>query len=186
VELIGLYLVACYLLVVAGLGKAVRPDAATRALAALPVNRWPVKWVRRLVRAGSLAELALGLVALAIPGSPAPWLAAASYAGFAVVVAYARSSGGSLASCGCFGTPDTPATLLHVAVDVALCAAAVGFAVAHPAGSMLQVLAHQPADGVPLVTVSALAAWLAYLVVSVLADLQAARDLTSITLGRRP
>ncbi len=34
------------------------------------------------------------------------------------VVAYARSRGGALASCGCFGTPDTPATLLHVVVDL--------------------------------------------------------------------
>jgi hypothetical protein len=175
VELIGLYLVASYLLVAAGLGKAIRPDATARALAALPVNRWPVRWVQRLVRVGSLAELSLGLVGLAFPGSGVAWLVAASYAAFAAVVAMVRSSGGSLASCGCFGTPDTPATTVHVAVDVALCAAATGVAVAHPAGSMLRVLAHQPAAGVPLVAVSALAAWLAYLAVSALSDLQAAR-----------
>jgi hypothetical protein len=184
VELIGLYLVACYLLVEAGLGKAIRPDATARALASLPVNRWPVRWVQRLVRVGSLAELCLGLVALAFPGSPAAWLVAASYAAFAAVLALVRWSGGSLASCGCFGTPDTPATALHLVVDVALCAAAAGVAADHPAGSMFRVLAHQPAAGVPLVAVSALAAWLAYLAVSVLADLQAARALASVRFGR--
>jgi hypothetical protein len=185
-ELIGLYLVACYLLVVAGAGKAIRPDDTARALSALPRNPLPMTRMRGLVRAGSVAELSLGLAALIVPGPPTAWLVAGSYAAFAVVVAYTRSAGGALARCGCFGTPDTPATALHLAVDVTLCAAAAGVATAHPAGSLLRVLAHQPAHGVPLVTVSALAAWLAYLAVTALADLQAARALTSITSRRHP
>jgi hypothetical protein len=185
-ELIGLYLVACYLLVVAGAAKAVRPEATVLALTALPVNRLPLRWVRPLVRTGAGAELALGLMALAAPGPVTAWLVAASYAGFAVVVAYARSTGGALASCGCFGTPDTPATALHLAVDVGLCGAAAAVALAHPAGSMPALLAQQPAHGIPLVALSGLCAWLVYLAVSALAAVQAARALTSISFRRRP
>ena len=51
-----------------------------------------------------------------------PALVAGSFAGFAVVVAFARHRGGAIASCGCFGTPDTPATLVHVAVNTGLAA----------------------------------------------------------------
>ncbi|MGH9079945.1 MAG: MauE/DoxX family redox-associated membrane protein, partial [Acidimicrobiales bacterium] len=117
-ELTGLYLVACFLLIVAGAGKAARPDDTARALVALPRTRLPLNWVRSLVRMGSVAELSLGLAGLLVPGPTVVWLVAASYALFATVVAYTRWRGGALASCGCFGTPDTPATALHVVVDL--------------------------------------------------------------------
>jgi Methylamine utilisation protein MauE len=184
VELIGLYLVACYLLVAAGAAKAVRPDGTARALAGLPANRLSMSWMRRFVRAIAVAELACGLVALAVPHPAVAWLVAVSYAAFAVVVVYVRKSGGALASCGCFGTPDTPATTLHLVVVVVLCAAAAAIALAHPAGSMLGILARQPGEGAPLAAASALAAWLAYLAMVALADLQAARALNPVSFGR--
>ncbi len=184
-ELIGLYLVACYLLVVAGAAKAIRPDGTAVALAALPANHLPVRWVRRLVRVGSVAEMTLGLVALAAPAPGAAWLVAACYVAFGLTIVYVRSTGGVLASCGCFGTPDTPATVLHLAVDVGLAAAAAAVALAGPAGSMLRVLAHQPAHGAPVAIVSGLCAWLAYLAVSALADLKMARALISISFRRQ-
>ena len=83
-ELIGLYLVACYLLVVGRRGQG-RASRRTRpaALAALPVNRLSLRRVRWFVRIGSVAETALGLVALAAPGPLVAWLVAASYAAFA-------------------------------------------------------------------------------------------------------
>ena len=91
-----------------------------------------------------------------------------------------------MASCGCFGTPDTPATMLHVLVDLGLAAAAGCVAAAQPSGSMVSILAAQPLDGVPLVAVSALAAWLTYLVISALAGLQAARRLTAVSHRSEP
>jgi hypothetical protein len=97
-----------------------------------------------------------------------------------VFVAHARSAGGAIASCGCFGTPDTPATMAHVTVNAALAVAAAMVAWTAPSGTLVSVLSHQPLHGVPLVVVSALCAWLAYLVVSVLAALQAARSLTGV------
>ncbi len=76
-----------------------------------------------------MAEAVLGITALVLPR---PWwagLVALSYVVFAGFVAYARSTGGAIASCGCFGTPDTPATLVHVVIDgvLALSAAAVAW-----------------------------------------------------------
>lgn len=185
-ELIGLYLVAGFLLVAAGAAKVARPDDTARALGALAVDRVPIRLVGSLVRAGAVLELALGLAALALPRPPVAWLVAAVYAGFAGLIGYVRSRGGALASCGCFGTPDTPATRLHLGVDIVLSASAAVVAVARPAGSLPALLARQPAHGVPLLAVSAVAAWLAYLAVSRLADLQAARALTAVSFRRGP
>jgi hypothetical protein len=178
-ELIGVYLIACALLVVAGVAKLVRPDDTARALAALvPL---PLARIRGLVRVGATAEAALGLVALAVPQTVSATLVAVSYGAFALFVAYARAKGGATASCGCFGTPDTPATALHAVVDLGLAAAAVAVAVAAPTGSIVSILAAQPLHGLPLALVSAIGAWLVYLVVSVLAQLRAARQLTGVT-----
>jgi hypothetical protein len=184
VELIGLYLVACVLLVAAGTAKAVRPTDTARSLAA--VVHLPEGTVRTAVVVGSMAEAALGTIALLYPRTASACLVAASYAVFAVVVASIRSRGGAIASCGCFGTPDTPATIPHVVVNACLSLSAVAVAVAGPSGSILSVLSSQPLDGVPLVMGSALGAWLAYLVISALSRLQAARRLTAVSFGARP
>jgi hypothetical protein len=178
-ELIGLYLVACALLVAAGIAKALRPTDTAHALAAMvPIPQERIRW---FIRIGSAAEAAVGAVAILYPCAESAWLVALSYAAFAAVVAYARSKGEAIASCGCFGTPDTPATLLHVMVNVGLALSAAAVAMAGPTGSIFSLLARQPFSGLPLIVVSALCAWLTYLAISVLAALQAARRLTAIS-----
>lgn len=178
-ELIGLYFVACILLVAAGAAKAARPDDTARAVSVL-VPRHP-RGLREVVRAGSLAEAALGAVALSFPRTGLAAAVAASYLLFAVFVAIARHKGGPIASCGCFGTPDTPATGLHVVVDLVLAVSAAGVAAAGIRGSIASILAAQPLHGVALLMASALGAWLTYLTVSVLASLRAARRLTGVS-----
>ena len=181
-ELIGPYVVACTLLVVAGAMKAIRPEDTARAVTQMvPL---PIARLQPVIRLGAMVEASLGLVALALPRTVTAALVAASYLLFAGVVAYARAKGGAVASCGCFGTPDTPATLLHVIVNLGLAGAAIGVAVAAPAGSIVSVLATQPWAGVPLVAASALCTWLTYLALSVLAALHAARRLAGATSGR--
>ena len=178
--LIGLYFIAAGLLVAAGTAKAVRPDDTARALPAL-IPGGPVpsqRWLRRAVRVGALAEAVLGLIALAAPRPLTAALVALSYASFAAVVAYARARGGMLATCGCFGRPDTPATRLHVVVNLALGGAAAAVAVDAPGGgSVAGLLAHQPWAGAPLVFVSAVGLWLTFLALSALAALEGARRL---------
>jgi hypothetical protein len=176
VELIGLYLVAAGLLCVAGVGKAARPDDTARALApwlpgppGLPVMRW-------IVRTGALAEALLGAIAIAFPRPVTAALVALSYLGFFGVVAVARRRGGPLATCGCFGRPDTPPTGLHLVIDMALAFAAAGVALRAPDhGTIATQLSQQPGAGVPLVFVSAVGLWLTALALSALAALTAAR-----------
>lgn len=183
-ELIGLYLIACSLLVVAGVAKAIRPSDTARALSGvLPIGLRPMTV---MVRVGSGAEAALGAVALVRPGPASAGLVALSYAAFSVFVAYARSRGGTIASCGCFGTPDTPATVVHAVINVVLALSAAAVAWAAASGSTASVLSRQPLHGWPLVAVSAVGAWLVALTISRLAVLQAARRLTAVSFDRRP
>jgi hypothetical protein len=181
-ELIGLYLMACALLVGAGLTKVVRPRDTARSLAELVPVRFAT--MVTVVRMGALAEVLLGGVALAVPRTVPAALVAVSYALFAGFVLYARATGGALASCGCFASPDTPATLLHVVVNIMLAVSAGAVALAGQTGTLGSVLDHQPLHGLPLVGASGLGAWLCYLALSVLADLHAARALVGATFSR--
>ncbi len=180
-ELIGPYLAACLLLVVAGASKVVAPmDTARAVTGVLPL---PLRATRVLVRLGALVELVLGLVALARPSPLAAGLVAASYVGFAAFVVLVRARGGPLATCGCFGTPDTPATRTHVAVTLGLGVSAAAVSASVSSGWITGILAGSPWRGVPVLLLSALCAWLAYLAMARLAELGAVRRLLGITRG---
>ena len=175
-ELIGLYLIAAGLLVAAGAAKAARPDDTARAVAALLPGSVPFGLLRWTVRVGAVAEAALGAVAVALPRPLTAGLVALSYVCFAGVVAYARRRGGALATCGCFGRPDTPPTALHLVIDLGLAGAASLLAAGAPAhGTLVTQLAGQPWAGFPLLFVSAAGLWLTALALSALAALTAAR-----------
>jgi hypothetical protein len=181
VELIGLYLVATWLLIVAGIAKASRPDDTARALSDLvPVRARGLITQRRLraaIRGGAILEVALGLAAMAFPRPVTAGLVAMSYALFGGVVLYARARGGALSSCGCFGRTDTPATTLHVVIDLVLAGACLAVALSTPSGggSLVGLLRHQPLAGVPLVFVSAVGLYMVYVVLAVLPALEGAR-----------
>jgi hypothetical protein len=177
-ELIGLYLIAAGLLCVAGVAKAARPDETARAMATLLPGPPPLLVMRWLVRAIAVGEAALGAAAIAFPRPVTAALVALSYAGFFGVVAYARLQGKPLATCGCFGRPDTPPTALHLMIDVALAAAASAVALGAPRnGTLATQLAHQPWAGLPLLFVSAVGLWLTVLALSELTALVAVRRL---------
>jgi hypothetical protein len=180
--LIGLYFVACGLLVAAGAAKAFRPADTARAIVLLVPERLPLspslRLARDTVRVGAVAEAALGSVALLFPRPLTAALVAASYAVFVCVITFARTHGGALATCGCFGRPDTPATRLHVIVNSVLFATAAFVALRPPdASSLFTVLDHQPWLGLPLLFVSGAGVWVTYLALSPLAALEAARRL---------
>ncbi len=178
-ELIGLYLVACVLLIAAGLAKAIHPADTARALTGLvPLPPRPLEIA---VRTASVGEALLGAIALAVPRSVTAGLVAASYLAFAAVVAVLLRRGGAIASCGCFGTPDTPATAVHVAIDLVLAVSALSVALDGPTGSIGPLLRAQPLDGVPLVVASALCAWLTFLALSTLSQVEGARRVLGIS-----
>jgi hypothetical protein len=186
VELIGLYLVAAGLLVVAGVAKARRPDDTARAVVTGLSARGArgggralsLRPVRRCVRTLALAEAALGLAALILPRPVTAALVAFSYAAFTVVVVLTRRRGGPLATCGCFGRPDTPPTSVHVFLTLLLAVGAATVAATTPVhATVYSALAHQPWAGVPLVFVSAVGVWLSLQALSALAALEGARRL---------
>jgi len=177
----GPFLAACALLLVAGVAKLVRPMDTARALVTVvPV---PLRAGRALVRTGASAEAVLGAVALAHPSPLAASLVAVSYLGFAGFVTLARARGGPLATCGCFGNPDTPATRTHVVVTLAFAASAVVVAVSGLSDWLPTLLAGQPWHGVPLALLGLLCAWLAALTMGRLAELGAARHRLGIARG---
>ncbi|HET7488668.1 MAG TPA: hypothetical protein VFJ85_12120 [Acidimicrobiales bacterium] len=144
----GPYLAACLLLVAAGAAKVARPEPARRALrrvgAALPAGA---------VRAGGMAEAALGAAGALTGSAVAAAAVAACYLGFAAFMVRNPVGG-----CGCFGSEAGDAAgPLHALVDAGLAAAATMVAAAgglHPA----------PPGRAALVAGGAGLAWVTYLV----------------------
>lgn len=155
--LIGPYLAATALLAVGGAPKVWAPADTTRALRAmrLPVNR-PV------VRALGLAEILTAIAAVAVPGRATAVAVAVWYAVFAAVVALALRSRAPLESCGCFGSVESPPTVLHLLLVLAASAAALSVAASAP-GSLLS---GSDVHAVVVVGFAGLAAWFGYLVMT--------------------
>jgi len=166
--LAGPYLASAALLVLAGAGKLVDPLPLVRALRSVGLPA-----PRRAVRAAAALELGLGVAAV-LTGSRASAVGVAvSYAAFTAFVLLALRRGGVLASCGCFGKADTPPTGTHVAVTGAAAVVAVAVA-AWPLGALPDVLAAQPAAGLPLLLCAAAIAATGYLVLALLPALRTA------------
>ena len=181
--LIGLYLIASGLLVVAGLAKAAQPDGTARALVLLAATERPrpsFATLRRVVRLGALVEVGVGALALVVPRPSTAGLVALSYLAFSVVVVSARRRGGPLASCGCFGQPDTPPTALHLVLNLVLAGSTALFVLGAPRhGTLAAILSDQPWSGLPLLFVAVAGVWLTSLAMSALARLEGARRLVA-------
>lgn len=120
-----LYVVAG-VLAVAGTAKLFTPSATAVALRRLQLSSPLV--VARLLGAGEIAVAALAVVT----GSPAAWAGvAALYGAFTVFIIWSLRQGDTIASCGCFGQEDTPATPGHAAFNAGA-AALAGLAIADP------------------------------------------------------
>ena len=148
-------LVAAALLIVAGAAKAADPANTVGALRALGLPGSD-----GLVRAGAVAEAALGAAAL-VAGGPVWWAAvAASYLAFAGFVVAALRAGTMVGTCGCFGHEDTPPHPVHVVLDAIL--AAVAVAAAAQGLAPLADAADHPGGGLLALAVAAGATWLAH------------------------
>jgi len=175
---IGPYLIACCLLVLAGAAKTIRPANTVRALSAA------IGW-RRVVGVAvpvlAAAELALGVVGFLWPVPALAMAIAVSYLVFAGFVVLISMRHGALSSCGCFGTPDTPATWLHAAINMFLAASALVVALDRPGADIVSVLRAQPWRGIPMLAAVGVGTWLVVLAFSTMAQLSAVRR----TLVRR-
>jgi hypothetical protein len=121
-----------------------------------------------------LGAIEIGVAAVAIAfGTPVTaGLLVLLYGGF-TLFSWRLAAGGDAASCGCFGQTEAPTTALHVALNAiatAVCAAAVIW----PTGGVSDVVAGQPLLGLPFLALTAEAAWLWYVLLEVVPELQAA------------
>jgi hypothetical protein len=154
--------VAALLLVIGGASKLRRPANTVHALRAMGLPA-----MAPLVRVLALCEVVIGLSAVLIGDRITASLLAASYLGFACFVGLAMVRGGALSSCGCFGSPDTPPTSIHVLITLAAAAVSLG-AVAHPVGGLVGRLFDQPLGGIPFIVVTGASVWFAYAALAVL------------------
>lgn len=160
--LTGPFFAAVALLGAAGGAKLARPGAARAALASV---RLPA--TDGAVRVLGAAEVGVAILALGLGGAPAALAVGAWYAAFAAFVTFVLSRGGTLRSCGCFGTPDTPPTRLHIGVNLAF-AGTAALVARGGAPSLPAALSGQPLGGLPLLAAVVVCAWLAYLTLTVL------------------
>jgi hypothetical protein len=160
--LAGPYAAAAILLGLGGALKLRRPAPTAAAMASVGLPR-----SLALVRILGAGEVVVAGGALTVGHPLFALLVGLAYVAFSGFVVVALGRGGVLNSCGCFGEPDTPATPVHVVLDLA--AAAVAFAVAAGGRSdWPSLLRDQPLGGVPFVVLTATAAYLGYVVLSVL------------------
>ncbi len=112
--------VAAGLVLVAGVGKLLRPDATRDAFGGRDTRT-----VRLAVRALGAAEVGLALAVLTTGGRTAFGLLALTYLGFTAVVLRQRARD---RGCGCFGASTTTVGALHVVVDLAAASTAAAAA----------------------------------------------------------
>jgi hypothetical protein len=155
------------LLAVAGLAKLARPSATAEALRRIgvPASALAGRFVGALEVAAAVAAVAVGSRATAV-------VVAGCYLAFAGFTARLLV-GGQDEDCGCFGDSATPASRLHIALNLGA-ALVAGVAAADPPGRITEVVAAQPLLGVPFVALAALCTWVAYVAFTLLPEVERA------------
>ena len=153
----GWFFATAALLVVSGIGKLVDPMPTAGALRA---GRLPS--ARFLVRGLGLAEVVVGLGNLLWSSALLAWLQTSLYLAFGLFVVWALSRKLPIASCGCFGKPNTPPTWLHAAVN-GMAVVGGGLQALAASDSLPAILAEQPLAGLPYLGFIGLGAYCLYL-----------------------
>ncbi len=109
---------AAVLLVISGAAKIAKPSSVEGLLGSLRIPAARRLSAKPPVLALGMAEVGVGILALAIGGPPIAAGVGVLYVVFAVTALRAASVG--VASCGCFGTFDTPPTWIHSVSNAAL------------------------------------------------------------------
>jgi hypothetical protein len=143
----GLLAVGALLLAGAGAAKVAKPRNTALAMGLAP----------SVIRAGAAAELMVGLGALVSAAPVTAILVGASYVGFAIYVGGSLLRHAPLSTCACFGEDDTPATALHVIVDLTLAG-----------GAGLAAAGRPEALGFPAILVAGVTAYLCFLALTAL------------------
>lgn len=154
----GVFLIAAGLFLVSGTSKLIDPAPTAGALrtAGLPGGRGTAAAI-------GVVEI-LTAVTGAVFGGAGAWAMASVYLAFAAFVGWALARRVPIASCGCFGRPDTPPTWGHLGVN--LVAGGVAVAVASRGIVPIDVLGAQPWAAVPYLGFVGLGVYLLYLLLT--------------------
>ena len=151
--LLGAFHIVAVVIVASGAAKIVSPDGFASLLRSLGLPQR-----RSLAVLAGIVEVVLGTAALLLGGVALAALVAVAYVVFAVVVLLARRSGAQ--DCGFFGASSAPPSVLHAVVNLVSGAVAAGIAVTGEVPWIGEVLADQPALGVPYLLALGAGAWL--------------------------
>jgi uncharacterized membrane protein YphA (DoxX/SURF4 family) len=163
----GWFFLVAALLVWSGIRKLADPELTRGALRAarLPSSRLAVFFL-------ATAEIVVGSLALLVSGPVWAWAVAMVYGGFAGFVALAKIRHFPIASCGCFGKPDTPPTRMHLIINLTAVGGAVSYAnAARP--TLPSILAEQPLAGLAYLGFLGIGVYCLYLLLSELPQLTA-------------
>lgn len=164
---------AALLLLVAGLAKLRTPGPAARMIITVWPRVRPLRRTRFAVRAVGVVEAAASLTTLATGARAAVVVLMVCYVGL-TAVAVRLAVGAERAACGCFGAADGTVGLPHLIVDVAA-VAVTAWAVARPPGAVTALFDHGALTGVTLTAQVVVLTGLAYLSLTALPALVAAR-----------
>lgn len=166
-------LAAALLLAGAGAAKLRAPQPAAAMLRRARLASLRPGRSRILIRTVGVAELGIGLAACVTGGRVAAALLGCCYVAF-LIVAVRLLRGGHRASCGCFGATDSPVGAGHLVVNLVGIATASA-TVARPTGAVGGLLDDERLAGVVGVGQAVLLAYLAFLSITALPALLAAR-----------
>jgi hypothetical protein len=160
--LAGPYVAAAALLVLSGVLKVRRPAPTSKALRSAGLAP-----LAPLARALGVAEIVVGVGALAVDTRVFPALVAAAYLVFAAFVALTLARKAPVADCGCFGATDSPPSAVHLTLDVAAALVAGAVAVGS-GGDLARATDGQPLLALPFLALGAVCVGLAYGAMTVL------------------
>jgi len=170
---VGLLWAAAMLLGFAGVGKTLRPLASAVALRAASIPGSSVLASLPIVRVGGLLEVIVAASVLLWGGSVAAALLSASYL-LLTLTAWRMLVVTPGNDCGCFGSSTEPINQLHLVVNSGYLLVGAA-AVYWPQPGVLTQLTTQGAEGVAVVVLAGVLAWLSYLLMTELPALLALR-----------
>lgn len=176
--LIGLVSAAALLLAAAGLAKLRQRAPVRSALAAAGIPGAQRLGAKATNRLSGAVELAVALLALLIGGRVGAALIAVAFGVLAALSARMMSIE-SGQDCGCFAKP-VAVSHWHTAVNLS-CALAGLIALVQPAGSLISQFGQQPVTASALLLAAAVLAYLGYLVMTALPELNAAAAQLEVT-----
>lgn len=166
-------LAAALLLAGAGAAKLRAPDQAAAMLRAAWRTRLRADAAQVLVRIGGTVEIAVGASVAASGSRVAAALLGCCYLAF-LVTAWTLLRRGHRSSCGCFGATESPVGVGHLVVNVVAVGIAIAAAV-RPPGPVGGLFDDDVLTGVVGVGQAVLLAYLAFLSITALPALVAAR-----------